>query len=80
MPYFLVWSLCIKRLVHHEVCCISWSCLLSFLCNPFITFLIYEIFRNNYSTVDRVEKKVDELNPQDPPPGPVSSDVENMYN
>ena len=35
---------------------------------------------NNYSTVNRVEKKVDELNPQYPPPGPVSSDVENMYN
>ena len=22
MPYFLVWKLCIKRLVHHAVCCI----------------------------------------------------------
>ena len=33
MPYFLIWSLCIKRLVHHAVYCISLSCLLSFLCN-----------------------------------------------
>ena len=35
MPYFLIWSLCIKRLVHHEVYCISWSCLLSFLYDPY---------------------------------------------
>ena len=34
----------IKRLVHHAVYCISLSCLLSFLCNPYIPFLIYEIF------------------------------------
>ena len=34
----------IKRLVHHAVYCISLSCLLSFLCNPYIRFLIYEIF------------------------------------
>ena len=26
----------IKRLVHHAVYCISLSCLLSFLCNPYI--------------------------------------------
>ena len=38
MPYFLIWSLCIKRLVHHAV---YLFCLLSILCNPFI---IYEIF------------------------------------
>ena len=45
MPYFLVWPLyIIKRLVHHVVYCISLSCLLSFLCNPYIPFLIYEIF------------------------------------
>ena len=34
----------IKCLVHHAVYCISLSCLLSFLCNPYIPFLIYEIF------------------------------------
>ena len=34
----------IKCLVHHVVYCISLSCLLSFLCNPYIPFLIYEIF------------------------------------
>ena len=34
----------IKRLVHHAVYCISLSCLLSFLCNPYIPFLIYKIF------------------------------------
>ena len=34
----------IKRLVHHAVYCMSLSCLLSFLCNPYIPFLIYEIF------------------------------------
>ena len=34
----------IKRLVHHAVYFISFSCLLSFLCNPYIPFLIYEIF------------------------------------
>ena len=33
----------IKRLVHHAVYCMSLSCLLSFLCNPYIPFLIYEI-------------------------------------
>ena len=32
----------IKRLVHHAVYCISLSCLLSFLCNPYIPFLIYK--------------------------------------
>ena len=31
-------------LVHHAVYCISLSCLLSFLCNPYIPFLIYKIF------------------------------------
>ena len=30
----------IKCLVHHAVYCISLSCLLSFLCNPYIPFLI----------------------------------------
>ena len=30
-------------LVHHAVYCISLSCLLSFLCNPYIPFLIYKI-------------------------------------
>ena len=52
MPYFLIWSLCIKRLVHHEVYCIFWSCLLSFLCISYvhtyvyiyIPFLLYEFF------------------------------------
>ena len=44
LPCFLVWSLCIKCLVHHEVYSVSWSCLLSFLCNPYIPFQIYEIF------------------------------------
>ena len=34
----------IKRLVHHAVYCISLSCLLSFLCNPYIPLLIYEVF------------------------------------
>ena len=34
----------IKRLVHHAVYCMSLSCLLSFLYNPYIPFLIYEIF------------------------------------
>ena len=34
----------IKCLVHHAVYCISLSCLLSFLCNPYIPSLIYEIF------------------------------------
>ena len=34
----------IKRLVHHSVYCISLSCLLSFLCNPYIPVIIYEIF------------------------------------
>ena len=34
----------IKRLVHHAVYCMSLSCLLSFLCNPYIPFLSYEIF------------------------------------
>ena len=32
----------IKRLVHHRVYCISLSCLLSFLCNSYIPFLIYK--------------------------------------
>ena len=40
-PSFLIWSPRIKHLVHHEVFCISLSCLLSFLCNPYNT---YEIF------------------------------------
>ena len=31
----------IKRLVHHAVYCISLSCVLSFLCYPYIPFLIY---------------------------------------
>ena len=44
MPYFLIWSLCIKCLVHHAVYCISLCCLLSFLCNPYIPFLIYKMF------------------------------------
>ena len=45
MPYFLVRSLCIKRLVHLAVYCISWSCLLFFYyAIPIIPFLIYEIF------------------------------------
>ena len=44
LPSFLVWSLCIKCLVHHEVYSVSWSCLLSFLCNPYIPFIISEIF------------------------------------
>ena len=44
LPSFLVWSLCIKCLVHHEVYSVSWSCLLSFLCNPYIPFQIYEFF------------------------------------
>ena len=44
MPYFLVWSLCIKRLVHHAVCCIILVLSLVLLCNPYIPFLIYEIF------------------------------------
>ena len=43
LPYFLVWSLCIKCLVHHEVYSVSWSCLLSFLCNPYIPFQIYDL-------------------------------------
>ena len=30
--------------MHHELYCISWSCFLSFLCNPYIPFLIYVIF------------------------------------
>ena len=34
----------IKHLVHHAVYCISLSCLLPFLCNPYIPFLIYQIF------------------------------------
>ena len=34
----------IKRLVYHAVYWISLSCLLSFLYNPYIPFLIYEIF------------------------------------
>ena len=34
----------IKRLVHYAVYCISLSRLLSFLCNPYIPFLIYEMF------------------------------------
>ena len=44
LPSFLVWSLCIKCLVHHEVYSVSWSCFLSFLCNPYIPFQISEIF------------------------------------
>ena len=39
---------CIKHLVHHAViimCTVlSWSCLLSFLCNPYKPFLIHENF------------------------------------
>ena len=35
MPFFIIWSPCIKRLVHHAVYCMSLSCLLSFLCNPY---------------------------------------------
>ena len=34
----------IKRLVYHAVYCMSMSCLLSFLYNPYISFLIYELF------------------------------------
>ena len=34
----------IKRLVHHAVYCISLSCLLSFLYNPYIPFRIYILF------------------------------------
>ena len=30
--------------MHHAVYCISLSCLLSFLCNPYIPFLIYKYF------------------------------------
>ena len=32
------------NIMHHEVYSVSWSCLLSFLCNPYIPFQIYEIF------------------------------------
>ena len=39
IPYFLVWSLCIMRYTVY-----IWSYLLSFLCNPYMPFLIYEIF------------------------------------
>ena len=41
MLYFLT---IIKCLVHHAVYCISLSCLFSFLCNPYIPFLNYQIF------------------------------------
>ena len=36
IPYFLISSLCIKCLVHQEVYCIYWSCLLFFLYNRYI--------------------------------------------
>ena len=35
MPHFLIWSLCLKCLVHCEVYCTSWSRLLSFLYNSY---------------------------------------------
>ena len=44
MLYFLMWSLCIKLLVHHEVYCMFWSYLLFFYAIPIIPFLIYEYF------------------------------------
>ena len=44
LPSFLVWSLCIKCLVHHEVYSVSWSCLLSFLCNPIYPFKFLKFF------------------------------------
>ena len=31
LPSFLIWSLCIKCLVHHEVYSVSWSCLVLFM-------------------------------------------------
>ena len=40
MPYFLVWSLCIKRLVHHAVYCII---LVLSLYSPFYAIPIYTI-------------------------------------
>ena len=52
MPFFLIWSLCIKRLVHHDVYCIFLSCLLSFLCNPYIPFLNYGNFQCKEQEVD----------------------------
>ena len=41
---FLILSLCIKRLVPHEVYCISWSCLLSFYAILIIVLIINKIF------------------------------------
>ena len=45
MPYFLVWSLCIKRLMHHAVYCII-------LVLSLVLFLIYDIYlyRKYYRT------------------------------
>ena len=52
-------SLCVKHLVHNNVYCTSWSCLMYFLCNryippfnffftcPFLFFYCY--FNSNYS-------------------------------
>ena len=46
MPYFLVWSLCIKCLVHNAVCCIILVLsLVLFMQSLYIPFLIiYEFF------------------------------------
>ena len=44
MPYFLAWSLCIKRLVHHAVYCIIVVSSCRFRAIPIIPFLLYENF------------------------------------
>ena len=44
MSYFLIWSLSSSTWCIMRYTVLSWSCLLSFLCNPYIPFLIYEIF------------------------------------
>ena len=45
MPYFFVWSLCIKRLVHHAVYCIILVLsLVLFMQSLYIPFIIYDIY------------------------------------
>ena len=57
MPYLLIWSLRIKCLVYHAVYCMSLSCLLLILCNPYnniiIPFLIYDhLYYYNYDLLE----------------------------
>ena len=53
LPSFLVWALCIKCLVYHEVNSVLWSCLLPFLCNFLICTYRTQVSHRECSVPDR---------------------------